>query len=181
MSFDFHAYRLAELARQKLIREASRADHNLRCLVLHANLLDNLLMELNGEKQDLRDAERERGRGRERGREISPAVVLQHARLHGTREPVVIVREAGEDAESDDEDEDSEGSPPMLSHEGESDEDSGEDLDSEDEHGEVFSALPASRTGGTKGENTSLTQAKVEDGLELHRTLSGWRLHPRNY
>ncbi|KAJ5215922.1 uncharacterized protein N7498_002329 [Penicillium cinerascens] len=45
-------YYLAHTARKKLTREASRADHDLRLLVGHANLLDSLMV-------DLADAERE--------------------------------------------------------------------------------------------------------------------------
>lgn len=45
-------YAVASTARSKLGREASRADHNLRRLVGHANLLDTLMI-------DLADAERE--------------------------------------------------------------------------------------------------------------------------
>lgn len=45
-------YYIASSARTKLGREASRADHNLRLLVGHANLLDSLMV-------DLADAERE--------------------------------------------------------------------------------------------------------------------------
>lgn len=45
-------YYIASAARSKLGKEASRADHNLRRLVGHANLLDNLMVEL-------ADAERE--------------------------------------------------------------------------------------------------------------------------
>lgn len=45
-------YYIASTARSKLGREASRADHNLRLLVGHANLLDTLMVEL-------QDAERE--------------------------------------------------------------------------------------------------------------------------
>ncbi|OJK03564.1 hypothetical protein ASPACDRAFT_75135 [Aspergillus aculeatus ATCC 16872] len=45
-------YYLAHTARKKLTREASRADHDLRLLVGHANLLDSLMLEL-------ADAERE--------------------------------------------------------------------------------------------------------------------------
>ena len=44
-------YYLAHTARGKLSKEAARADHNLRRLVGHANLLDNLML-------DLADAER---------------------------------------------------------------------------------------------------------------------------
>lgn len=39
-------YYVASTARSKLGREASRADHNLRRLVGHANLLDTLMVEL---------------------------------------------------------------------------------------------------------------------------------------
>ena len=45
-------YYLAHTARSKLSKEASRADHDLRLLVGHANLLDGLML-------DLVDAERE--------------------------------------------------------------------------------------------------------------------------
>ncbi|KAL8952007.1 MAG: hypothetical protein Q9222_002053 [Ikaeria aurantiellina] len=45
-------YYLAHTARGKLSKEAGRADHNLRLLVGHANLLDGLML-------DLADAERE--------------------------------------------------------------------------------------------------------------------------
>lgn len=45
-------YYVASTARSKLGREAGRADHNLRRLVGHANLLDTLMVEL-------QDAERE--------------------------------------------------------------------------------------------------------------------------
>ncbi|KAJ5485073.1 hypothetical protein N7539_005061 [Penicillium diatomitis] len=48
-------YYLAHTARKKLTREASRADHDLRLLVGHANLLDSLMI-------DLADAEREQER-----------------------------------------------------------------------------------------------------------------------
>jgi len=45
-------YYVASTARSKLGREANRADHNLRLLVGHANLLDSLML-------DLADQERE--------------------------------------------------------------------------------------------------------------------------
>ena len=45
-------YYLAHSARAKLSKEAARADHNLRLLVGHANLLDSLML-------DLAEAERE--------------------------------------------------------------------------------------------------------------------------
>jgi len=46
------SYYLAHTARSKLSKEAAKADHNLRLLVGHANLLDGLML-------DLADAERE--------------------------------------------------------------------------------------------------------------------------
>ncbi|KAL1982780.1 hypothetical protein VTN96DRAFT_896 [Rasamsonia emersonii] len=48
-------YYLAHTARGKLSREAARADHDLRLLVGHANLLDSLMLELaNAEKEQER-------------------------------------------------------------------------------------------------------------------------------
>jgi hypothetical protein len=45
-------YYLAHTARGKLSYEASRADHNLRLLVGHANLLDSLMLELAEAEQE---------------------------------------------------------------------------------------------------------------------------------
>jgi hypothetical protein len=45
-------YYLAHTARGKLSSEASRADHNLRLLVGHANLLDSLMVELAEAEQE---------------------------------------------------------------------------------------------------------------------------------
>jgi len=48
-------YHLAHSARVKLSREAARADHDLRLLVGHANLLDSLMLDLaNAEKEQER-------------------------------------------------------------------------------------------------------------------------------
>lgn len=44
-------YYLAHSARQKLTREASRADHDLRVVVGHANLLDSLMVDLANAEQ----------------------------------------------------------------------------------------------------------------------------------
>ena len=46
MAFDFQMYRLVDVAREKLWHEAARPDHNLHQLMLHANLLDELLEEI---------------------------------------------------------------------------------------------------------------------------------------
>ena len=45
-------YMLAHQARGKLSKEASRADHNLRRLVGHANMLDNLMLDLANAEQE---------------------------------------------------------------------------------------------------------------------------------
>jgi hypothetical protein len=45
-------YYLAHSARSKLSKEASRADHNLRLLVGHANLLDSLMIQLAEAEQE---------------------------------------------------------------------------------------------------------------------------------
>ena len=45
-------YFLAHTARGKLSKEASRADHDLRLLVGHANLLDNLMLDLANAEQE---------------------------------------------------------------------------------------------------------------------------------
>lgn len=45
-------YYLAHTARGKLSSEAGRADHNLRLLVGHANLLDSLMLELSEAEQE---------------------------------------------------------------------------------------------------------------------------------
>ena len=45
-------YYLAHTARDKLSSEAARADHNLRLLVGHANLLDSLMLELAEAEQE---------------------------------------------------------------------------------------------------------------------------------
>ena len=48
-------YFVAHSARGKLSREAAKADHDLRKLVLHANTLDNLMIDLaNAEQQQER-------------------------------------------------------------------------------------------------------------------------------
>jgi hypothetical protein len=45
-------YYLAHTARSKLTKEAARADHDLRLLVGHANLLDSLMLELADAEQE---------------------------------------------------------------------------------------------------------------------------------
>ena len=45
-------YMLAHLSRKQLSKEAARADHNLRRLVGHANMLDNLMLDLANAEQE---------------------------------------------------------------------------------------------------------------------------------
>lgn len=63
-------YYLAHKARAKLSREAAQADHDLRLLVGHANLLDSLMLELAGaeQEQERRFNQSVRGAGKAAGR-----------------------------------------------------------------------------------------------------------------
>lgn len=47
-------YRMASIARNKLCAAASRPDHDMRVLVSHANLLDNLIFHLNSDREQER-------------------------------------------------------------------------------------------------------------------------------
>lgn len=89
-------YYLAHTARKKLTREASRADHNLRLLVGHANLLDSLMF-------DLADAEREQERWF--NQTVSGATKTSSSRQHIQWAPTVV--EEPEDWEEDTSDQDS--------------------------------------------------------------------------
>ena len=92
-------YYLAHTARAKLSKEAARADHDLRLLVGHANLLDGLMI-------DLAEAEREQeswfnqtvnGASAEEPKHIQWAENLQ-----------TVTEDYEEDSESDDSEDDSE-------------------------------------------------------------------------
>lgn len=88
-------YYLAHSARSKLSREAARADHDLRLLVGHANLLDSLML-------DLANAEKEQERWfnstvRNASKPVKPAA--QHIRWADT-----VEEESVEDYEEDDSD-----------------------------------------------------------------------------
>jgi hypothetical protein len=88
-------YFLAHSARGKLSKEASRADHDLRLLVGHANMLDSLMI-------DLANAEQEQERWFNQS--VSSAKAEEPA--HEWTETIVEEPEAdweAEDAESDDE------------------------------------------------------------------------------
>lgn len=176
MSYKFETYRLAETARQKLLYHASRTDHDLRCLVLHANLLDTLLLELNSENDQNKATDGD----------SLPTLATYHARIHGSTEPVILVTEANEDA-SDDEDEDEEpqtfltfksspDSPPMLSHDTDSDSEYSDDSDTEHEDSDSFKINSISGSPVTpEDESVLLKVDEKDDGLELHRTISHWR------
>jgi len=177
MPFSVETYHLAELARHKLLLQASQADHDLRQLVLHANLLDGLLLELNlaeleRAKEDQQSTERTSSKPRRRAKAsgISPAVALQHARLHGTDQPVIFMSEMGEDAV-----EDEESSPPMLAHDSGSESDSGSDYSDSDQE-DISSALTSPTT--SISEEIEINSGK-EENLQLHRTSSSkWRGTP---
>jgi hypothetical protein len=181
MAFNFRLYRLAELARQKLLHHASQTDHDLRFLVLHANLLDTLLLELNDESPSSKMADRD----------TLPTLAAHHARLHGSRDPVILVTESNENARDDDEDsEDDEepqtflslrasaGSPPMLSHDSDSGSEYSSSDDSDDsEHEDDLEVEPSSPTSSISDEEGVRSKPEEKNsGLGLHRALSNWRL-----
>jgi hypothetical protein len=84
-------YYIAASARSKLGREASRADHDLRLLVGHANLLDSLMIEL-------ADAEKKQEEWfNSTVRKASKAEEARHVQWADT-----IVEEEEDDTESDD-------------------------------------------------------------------------------
>lgn len=178
MSYKFEIYQLASLARQKLGHLASKTDHDLRCLVLHANLLDNLLLELSEDYEKSRAPDKE-------------SLAIYHANLHRSSEPVIQVKEMNEDADSGD-DESSEDelaqdfpttrySPPMLSHDTDTDSES-EYSDSESEN-EAMNDLAidvelSSPTASISPHGaTHLESIDKDDGLLLHRTHSNWNFN----
>lgn len=175
MSYKFEVYRLAGLARQKLLYHASQNDHDLRCLVLHANLLDTLLIELNVETDASTFTDRD----------TLPSLVTYHSNLHRNREPVIIVTEANEDATSDDdENSDDEGlhipiarssSPPMLSHDTDTESDS-DYSDTEEGSSDIeVQTEPSSPTTSISPNKSQGVEPKSEnDSLSLHRTYSTW-------
>jgi hypothetical protein len=85
-------YYLAHTARKKLTREASRADHDLRLLVGHANLLDSLMF-------DLADAEREQERWF--NQTVSGATKSSPTRQH-IQWASTVIEEENEDWEAED-------------------------------------------------------------------------------
>ena len=87
-------YYLAHTARAKLSREASRADHDLRLLVGHANLLDGLML-------DLADAEREQESWF--NTTVKAAEPEEPKHIQWAADPLPVVIEDYEEDSSDDE------------------------------------------------------------------------------
>jgi len=95
MSSTVSKYYLAHSARSKLSREAARADHDLRLLVGHANMLDSLMIDLaNAEQEQERWYNRSLSGVREQEAEVSHEGTIME-------EPEVDWE--AEDAESSDE------------------------------------------------------------------------------
>lgn len=171
------------MARQKLLYHASQADHNLRCLTLHANLLDNLLLELNNENE----------RNAKSDRDTLPTLAAYHAHLHASTEPVILVTEGNEDAEDEEDDlelpafpnlKSTPTSPPMLTHDTDSDSEYSDDSDPEldDSDGFEFSPIHGSPTTSISDDDSArFASNQNKDELSLHRTPSHWNLQKKNY
>lgn len=176
MPFDVQIYRLASIARDKLCREAARDSHNLRCLVAHANLLDELLIELSAPRG---------GPAEYYGFDLLPRPVPKATATapRPSRPVVVTVKESSEHELEDEVHSGSDSSPsslPMLYHDTDSDSDSGSDSDGNSEDGDDFETAITSNSPPTSPTTSvSATEEDVEpneDDLALHRTKSGWRL-----
>ena len=177
MPFDSQIYRLASIAREKLCREAARASHDLRVLVAHANILDELLIELNAPG----------GASMEHyGFDLQPQEVHTERTAH--RNMVVHVEELSE-YEAEDEKllktstnlilDSSPSALPMLSHDmDETDSDSASDSDESDDSDDfsvispLTSPTDADRSLSSVDENVEPEEAD----LGLRRTKSVWRL-----
>lgn len=182
MPFDPQIYRLASIARDKLCREAARASHDLRVLVAHANILDDLLIELNAPQG---------GSVEYYGFNLLPQNAAKRTERSVRRKVVVTVEESHEHELEDEGDLlqqsrhlNSDTSPlslPMLSHDSESESDSGSDsdLDSDDSDDFETAITPASPTEISSASVSAVDEEDVEPDegdLALHRTTSVWRL-----
>ena len=185
MPFDAQLYRLASVARDKLCREASRASHDLRILVSHANLLDDLLIELSAPRGETAE---------HYGFDLVPRPVAKAATPRRVRPVVVTIVESSEDELEDEQDFESSAyqasgstplNVPMLDHDADSDSDStsdsASDSDSNSDDGDDFKPVITSNSPPTSP-TTSISSTSEddvepdEDELALHRTKSGWRL-----
>jgi hypothetical protein len=100
-------YYLAHTARGKLSKEAARADHNLRLLVGHANLLDSLMLQLAEAEREQEQWFNQTVRGATEASEEEP----KSARHVGWADTIIEEPEEDWDAESDDSDSDSDYEP----------------------------------------------------------------------
>ena len=175
MPFDPQVYRLASIARDKLCREAAKASHDLRALVAHANLLDELLVELNAPGGASTDYY---------GFELLPLEVRTE---RAAPRPVVVTVKEGGELELDDGEHsrplssDSSQSLPMLTHDLESESDSASDSDESDDSDDSDDFDTVITTPSpTDSSSTSLSSVDDEEpdesDLELRRTKSAWRL-----
>ncbi|KAL2107523.1 hypothetical protein VUR80DRAFT_5117 [Thermomyces stellatus] len=139
-------YFLAHKARAKLAKEASRADHDLRLLVGHANLLDGLMVEL-------ADAEREQEswfNNSVRGASRDGAAEEQRVEYEDT---IIEVPEDDWDSDS-------------------SSESSDDDEDEEDIEMVDAMAPPRIASAETVGDDMDDDDEELEEGLGLVRTTS---------
>lgn len=90
-------YYLAHTARGKLSHEAARADHNLRLLVGHANLLDSLMLELAEAEQEQESWFNQSVRG---------ATKAEERRVQWADQASIVVEEPEEDWQAEDADSD---------------------------------------------------------------------------
>lgn len=175
MPFDPQTYRLASIARDKLCREAARASHDLRVLVAHANILDELLIVLNAPGGGFTEYY---------GFDLQPQEV--HTARTPRRNVVVTINESSQH-ELDDEvslehsshlSSDSASGLPMLSHDSESDSDSASDSDDSDDSDDFSSVITPTSPTGTNASMSLVEEDGEPDeaGLGLHRTKSVWRL-----
>ena len=182
MPFDPQIYRLASIAREKLCREAARASHDLRLLVAHATMLDELLNELNAPGGLTTEYY---------GFDLQPQDVPTEraARMKVVGSVDELSEQELEDEESlkQSHNSNSGSSPaslPMLSHDSESDSDSDSASDSasdsdESDDSDDFSIISPS----TSPTDTSSSMSSVEEPVEsdeadlgLRRSKSAWRL-----
>jgi hypothetical protein len=179
MPFDPHVYRLASVARDKLCREAARDSHNLRVLVAHANILDELLIELNAPRE---------GPTEHYGFDLLPKSAAGSAERAVRRKVVVTVTEASQHELEDEAHHEasahlisnpSSSSVPMLYHDSESESDSGSDSDG-DSGDDEFDETVFTPSSPTDTSNTSMSSVDEEEpdeeDLALVRTKSSiWR------
>ena len=126
-------YFLAHSARGKLSKEAARADHDLRLLVGHANMLDSLMLDLaNAEQEQERWFNKSINESREEEEEPAHSHVETIEEDEDEEESIQIAEvEVESDMEEDDEDDEelaltrtpSRHSPPALSQDSDSESD----------------------------------------------------------